>query len=554
MNYEILEALAQITRQRGVDRDLVVETLRTGLLAGAKKRFGTVDNIEIEIGEESGGIRMTATKTVVEEVNKPAEEMDLESAREIKPDAEIGDTVEVELSFEDFGRNAIQVTKQILLQRVREAERERIYNDFHARIGEIVTGTVQQIDRRGIIVNLGRTEAVLPLREQMHTERYRQGNTVRAYILDVLKTSKGPQVVLSRTHPEFLEKLFQLEVPEIYEGIVTIKAVAREPGDRSKIAVVSKEEKIDPVGACVGLRGSRVQAIVRELSGEKIDIVQWSPDPNVFVSRALSPAKVGKTVGNEASHRITVVIPDDQLSLAIGKGGQNARLAAKLTGWRIDMVSESEYGKRLRHEELLLVELDELPGVGEKLEARLLAHGLDSAQRIRDAGKEALLSVKGVGEKTAERLLDAAAEAIAVREVAVREIEEAERAAAAAEKAAEEAAAEAREETAGEEVEEAAEEAAEAEAEALDETAGEEIEEAAEEAAEAEAEAPDETAGEEIEEAALEEEVPSEGVATAAKERAEGTVEPPEAPPPEDEESAGAEAQADRGSAADESE
>ena len=490
---------------------------------------------------------MTATKTVVEEVTKPAEEIDLASAREIQPDIEIGGTVKVELPFEEFGRNAIQVTKQILLQRVREAERERIYNDFHARIGEIVTGTVQQIDRRGIIINLGRTEAILPLREQMHTERYRQGNTVRAYILDVLKTSKGPQVVLSRTHPEFLQKLFQFEVPEIYDGIVAIKAVAREPGDRSKIAVVSKEERVDPVGACVGLRGSRVQAIVRELSGEKIDIVQWSPDAATFVSRALSPAKVTRTIAHETSHRITVIIPDDQLSLAIGKGGQNARLAAKLTGWRIDMVSETEYGKRQRREELLLVTLDELAGVGEKLRGRLLGAGLDSAQKIREAGKEAMLAIKGVGEKTADKLMASVEEAIAVKETALREIEEALEAREAAEEGGEEAegleAEEPEEPAAAEEVVEEPDEEVAAEAEAPPEEKVEEVaaeaeapaEEKAEEvAAEAEAGAAEEAEemvpGEEVEDAPVAAEEPVQEAAQEAPLRAEVPLEKREPP------------------------
>lgn len=351
MNYEVLEALGQIIREKNVDRALVWETLKTGLLAAARKRFGAGDNLDVKIDEKTGKIEMVLARTVVEQVQDPGLEMSLQEARRIDPKATIGRQVEEQLSFEDFGRNAIQAVKQIVVQRVREAERENIYENFQGRIGDIVTGSVQQVDRGNIIVKLDRAEAIVPWREQIRREKYRQSETIRAYVLDVQKTTKGPQIILSRSHPQFLEILFRLEVPEIHEGIVEIKAVAREPGDRSKIAVLSHDDRVDAVGACVGMKGTRVQAIVRELNNERIDIVPWSSDPTVFVTKALSPARVSQvTILNIEARKMRVVVEDDQLSLAIGKAGQNARLAAKLTGWNIDLVKRTDLEKILMAE------------------------------------------------------------------------------------------------------------------------------------------------------------------------------------------------------------
>ncbi|MFQ5906745.1 MAG: transcription termination factor NusA, partial [bacterium] len=284
-----------------------------------------------------------------------------------------------------------------------------IYEGFSERIGDIVTGTVQQVDRRGVIVNLGRTEAIMPLREQIYTERIRQGQTIRAFILDVRRTSRGPQVILSRTHPDFLKKLFHFEVPEVYEAVVQIKSVAREPGDRSKIAVYSKDDKIDPVGACVGVKGSRVQAVVRELNGEKIDVVQWSSDTSLFVSRSLSPAKVLKCVLSEKRGRARVVIGDDQYSLAIGRGGQNARLAAKLTGLKIDILSESQYKEQLERDKESLIMLAKTHGVSPKMIDRLILAGFTSASDIAQSNEKELISIKGIGERTAAKILEASA-------------------------------------------------------------------------------------------------------------------------------------------------
>jgi N utilization substance protein A len=437
MDYEVLEALGQITREKNVPMELVLETLEAGLKSAAKKKFGTSDHIKVDIDQTSGEIAISAVRKVVDEVEDAVLEVTLEDAKQIDPKAKLGEEVEEKLNFQDFGRNAIQAAKQILIQRIREAEREKIFEDYSERIGEIITGSVQQIDRGNIIVNLGRPEGVVPVKEQIRRERYRQGDTIRAYLTDVQKTTKGPQIILSRTHPGFLEKLFQLEVPEIYEKIVEIKAVAREAGDRSKVAVTSNDARVDPVGACVGLKGIRVQNIVRELSNERIDIVPWSPDPATFVTKAISPAKVSRIEIEEGERRIILVVQEDQLSLAIGRAGQNVRLAAKLTGWKIDILSEEEFKKHQQEKAAMLVSISELRGVGPKLEAELLKADVETVQDLARMSPEQLTQVPGVGPATAQKLLAAAAEMVtkieAERLVKIR----AEAKAAAAEEAAE---------------------------------------------------------------------------------------------------------------------
>src|SRR5882672_2963114 len=342
MNYELMEAMAQIAREKSVDKAILVETLEAGLLSAGRKRFGPNANIEVRFDETSGRIVMRLKRSVVEDADDLGIEVDLAEARTIDADIQIGQELVQELSLEDLGRNAIAAAKQVLVQRVREAERERIYEDYHDRVGEMVRGTVQQVDRGNIYVKLDRSEAILPPREQIARDRYHQGDHIKAYIIAVDKLARGPQIILSRTHPEFLRRLFEAEVPEVAEKIIEIKGIAREPGSRAKVSVVSNDDKIDAVGACVGIKGSRVQAIVRELGGEKIDIVPWSHDPVVFVTRSLSPAKVLEAQVIDQEQKILVTVADDQLSLAIGKGGQNARLAAKLTGWKIDLISKSE--------------------------------------------------------------------------------------------------------------------------------------------------------------------------------------------------------------------
>lgn len=420
MNYELMDAMAQIAREKSVDKAILIETLVAGLLSAGKKRFGAEANVEVKFDEQSGRIVMSLSRLVVEEAEDLEREVDLAEALTIDPDAKVGQELKQELSLEDLGRNAIAAAKQVLVQRVREAERERIYEDYHDRVGEMVRGTVQQVDRGNIYVKLDRSEAILPPREQIARDRFHQGDHIKAYIIAVDKLARGPQVILSRTHPEFLRRLFEAEVPEVAEKIIEIKGIAREPGSRAKVSVVSNDDKIDAVGACVGIKGSRVQAIVRELGGEKIDIVPWSVDPVVFVTRALSPAKVLEAHVVENEPKILVTVADDQLSLAIGKGGQNARLAAKLTGWKIDLISKSERERQKELEKRSRIDIEELEGAGPKLREKLVREGIETVQDLLKTPLAELLEIQGVGEKTAEKLLE---EARALLERRSREIE-----------------------------------------------------------------------------------------------------------------------------------
>ncbi|MDA0709916.1 MAG: transcription termination factor NusA [bacterium] len=423
MNYEVLEALRQIAQEKNVNRDLVVETLEIGLISAAKKRFGLGDNVEVTFDSGSGSILVEAIKDIVEDdaVEDTGLQMGLSQAKEINPSAEVGTQIREALPFAAFGRNAIQTAKQVLVQRVREAEREKIHEDYQGRIGEIISGTVQQISRGDILINLGRTEAVIPLKEQIRKERYRQGDPIRAYVVNVLRTSKGPQVLLSRTHPGFLDKLFQLEVPEIYEGTIEIKAVAREPGERAKIAVHSNDARIDPVGACVGMKGSRVQAVVRELSNERIDIVPWAEDEAIFLSRALSPAIVKRVVIDRRERRMSAIVEDDQLSLAIGKSGQNARLAAQLTGWHVDIMHETRFEEQQAERAATAVSLADVPGIGKIMYERLEEAGIHSANALVRLPLEKLILVPGIGEATGAKLQQTAKEIVSERIASYRE-------------------------------------------------------------------------------------------------------------------------------------
>jgi N utilization substance protein A len=408
MNYEILEALSQITKDKNIDMDFVIESLEAGLMLAAKKKFGNTDNIKVEINQKSGEIKITATKKVVKEITDPNTEIILAEAKKLNPNVKSGNEVEVEIGFDEFGRNAIISAKQILVQRVREAEREKIYEEYKDKVEDIVTGNVQQVDKGNLLVNLGRAEGIIPLKEQIKKEKYRQGDRIRAYVLDVQKTAKGPQIVLSRAHPGFLQRLFELEVPEIYERIVEIKAVAREPGERSKIAVSSINERVDPVGACVGVKGTRVQNIVRELSNERIDIVPWSAIPETFAARALAPAKVVHIDTYYDDNSMTLVVEDDRLSLAIGKSGQNARLAAKLVGWKINILGESEYKEHKRVESELKIYVSELSGVGKKLKEKLAKAGIETIQDLAKSSIETLTQIEGIGQKKAASLIQTA--------------------------------------------------------------------------------------------------------------------------------------------------
>ena len=346
MNRELLMVIEQIGREKGIEPEVLFEALECALLSASRKNLGAADNIRMEIDRKTGAVKVYGRKTVVEEVADPKIELSLAEAKALNAEAEIGDELEQELPPQEFGRIAAQTAKQVILQRVRDAERDRIYAEFAGREGQILRGVVHRIEKRNVIVEIGKGEAILPDREQIPGERYNPGDRLRAYVLEVRRTAKGPQITLSRTHPGYLVRLFETEIPEIQEGIVLVKAAAREAGERAKIAVASTKRDVDPIGACVGLRGTRIQVISRELRGEKIDIIEWSEDPVTFVARALSPAKVSSvTVVDEPDTEgpsALVVVPDNQLSLAIGKKGQNARLAAKLTGMRIDIKSEAE--------------------------------------------------------------------------------------------------------------------------------------------------------------------------------------------------------------------
>ncbi|WP_416150911.1 transcription termination factor NusA [Salipaludibacillus sp. HK11] len=342
MNNEFMDALATIEKDKGIDKEIILEAIEQALITGYKRNFNSAQNVRVDVDRKSGMIRVFAQKEVVEEVFDTRLEISLEEAKSINPLYEVDDIVEIEVTPRDFGRIAAQTAKQVVTQRVREAERGIIYSDFIDREEDIMTGIVQRQDHRFIYVDLGRVEALMPIGEQMPNESYKHNDRIKAFITKVEKTTKGPQIMISRSHPGLLKRLFELEVPEIYDGTVEVKSVSREAGERSKISVHAEDSEVDPVGSCVGQRGQRVQTIVNELKGEKIDIVRWSEDPKVYVANALSPSKVLQVKVNEEDKMTQVVVPDYQLSLAIGKRGQNARLAAKLTGWKIDIKSQTD--------------------------------------------------------------------------------------------------------------------------------------------------------------------------------------------------------------------
>ncbi|WP_042223738.1 transcription termination factor NusA [Oceanobacillus manasiensis] len=363
MSNQLFEAIDYLAKDKGIDKDILLEALEAALISAYKKNFKSATNVRVELNEETGKMGVFSRKTVVEEVEDNQEEMSLEEAIKIDPNYTIEDVVEVEVTPKDFGRIAAQAAKQVVTQRVREAERGVIFSEYADREEDVMTGIIQRKDPRFVYVNLGKIEAKLAEAEQMPTEEYYVHDRLKVFVTKVENTSKGPQIYISRSHPGLLKRLFEMEVPEIYEGIVEIKSVAREAGDRSKISVHAPDPEIDPVGSCVGQKGQRVQAIVNELKGEKIDVVEWSEDPVVYVSNALSPSKVVDVLVNEEEKATTVIVPDYQLSLAIGKRGQNARLAAKLTGWKIDIKSESE----AREEGLLKEQEEVLPDTEEDL-------------------------------------------------------------------------------------------------------------------------------------------------------------------------------------------
>ncbi|KMO86276.1 transcription elongation factor NusA [Megasphaera cerevisiae DSM 20462] len=342
MNKELLNAIAYLSKEKGVSADVICDSLEAVLITAYKKEPGSNPLAEVELNRQTGDYRIMAAKTVSEEVENSHAQISLDDARALDPDYEPGDIVNVDVTPSNFGRIAAQAAKQVMIQRLREAERSIVYDEFSNRTDDIITGIIQRIEQKNVYVDLGKAEAVLPVSEQIPTETYTVGERIKCYVVEVRKTTKGAQILVSRTHPGLLKRLFELEVPEIYEGVVELKSVAREPGRRSKIAVYSRDANVDSVGACVGPKGTRVQNIVTELQNEKIDIVKWDDDPAVYIANALSPAQVISVTVDEAEKSSSVVVPDYQLSLAIGKAGQNARLAAKLTNWKIDIKSESQ--------------------------------------------------------------------------------------------------------------------------------------------------------------------------------------------------------------------
>ena len=404
MNSGFIEAFAQIIREKRVDKNTLVETIKASLISAAKRKLGANAEVEVHIDEAKGALEIIRLFHVVDKVEDESLELTLEEAKKIDEKAKVGSDVTIPLPIEEFGRNAIQTAKQVLMQKVREAERERIFEDYKDKAGSIVTGTVRQVDRGNILVNLGRAEAYLPQREQIRKERYNQGDTIRACIIDVDNEAKGPQIILSRTSERFLRKLFEQEVPEIFDGDVEIKNVAREPGGRSKIAVFSRNDKVDAVGSCVGMKGSRVQAVVNELHGEKIDIVNWSETSSEFTSRALAPAKISSLRFNESTGEVLAIVEEDQLSLAIGRDGQNVRLASKLTGWKIELMTVRDAERRDRIENKLQMDISEMYGATTRISQKLRSIGILTVQKLHKTPLEELLQIEGIGPKTAEKL------------------------------------------------------------------------------------------------------------------------------------------------------
>jgi N utilization substance protein A len=404
---DIKKVIDQVSRDKGIDSPVLFRVLEEALKSAAKKKYGNKIDIEVKYNEESGEIEVFQFKEVVEDVIDPDLQISLEDGILLDSECEIGDSLGTRMNTASFGRIAAQSAKQVIIQKMKDAERDAVYTSFVNRRGEIVNGIVHRVDRNHIIVNLGQAEAILPAREQIPRESYRRGDRIRSYIMEVRNDAFGAQIVLSRTHPEFMVNLFKTEVPEIAEGLVSIMAAAREPGSRGKIAVASSDSDIDPVGACVGMKGSRVQTVVQELRGEKIDIIPWHMDPAKFVCNALAPAQISRVIIDEENRSMEVIVPDEYLSVTIGKKGQNVRLASKLTKWRLDVKSESRYNRAMKegYDTLLM-----LPGVGISLADALYEKGFSSAEEISGSTVEELMKVGEISKEDAQRLIEIAGE------------------------------------------------------------------------------------------------------------------------------------------------
>ncbi|MEM6615059.1 MAG: transcription termination factor NusA [Pseudomonadota bacterium] len=402
---ELLQIAEAVAREKSIEREIVIEAMENAIAKAARSRYGSETEIRVDIDPKTGEMKLNRLLQVVEEVEDTAKELDLEDAQAKDPAAQIGDTIMDPLPPFEFGRVAAMNAKQVIVQDVRRAERERQYEEYKDRTGEIINGTVKRAEYGNVVVDLGRGEAIVRRDELIQREAYRYGDRIRAYIFDVRREDRGPQIFLSRTHPQFMAKLFTMEVPEIYDGIIEIRAVARDPGSRAKIAVISNDSSIDPVGACVGMRGSRVQAVVNELQGEKIDIIPWSPDPATFIVNALQPAEVVKVVLDEDADRIEVVVPDDQLSLAIGRRGQNVRLASQLTGWDIDIMTEADESERRQKEFAERTDMFmESLNVDEVVGQLLASEGFTSMEEVAYVPLDEVAMIEGFDEETAEEI------------------------------------------------------------------------------------------------------------------------------------------------------
>ncbi|MCH8018535.1 transcription termination factor NusA [candidate division KSB1 bacterium] len=409
MKSDIVEAFSAIAKEKNIEKEVLGEILESTILGIIRKKYGKTDNFDIFVSLDKGEIEIYQNKTIVEEVIDEVEEIDLESARKVEPDLDIGDEFIEIIDPKSFGRRLIVSAKQNLNQKIKDAEKEILYEEFKNRVGEIIVGDVRQIYRDELYLNIEKTEVILPKSEQIHTERYRRGDHVRAIISAVEKTNRGLEIIISRASPKILIRLFELEVPEIYDGIIEIKRVAREPGERAKIAVLSNDKRIDALGACVGMKGIRIQSISKELNNEKIDVINWHGDPGIFIARALSPAKVYKVIVDQNKKKAIAVLTEDQISLAIGRGGQNRRLASRLAEYDIEIIKESEYTKIMEGKigtgdsgE----DLKDLKGLTPGMLKKLTKAGLSTIEEVEDAGVEGLSELPGIGEKTAKKIID----------------------------------------------------------------------------------------------------------------------------------------------------
>jgi len=401
MNQEIVEAFKDIARNKNIDRDLLGEIMENIFLMMIKKKYGATDYFDVIVNIDKGEIEIYQEKKIVETVTDPGLEISIAEARKFEPDLEVGDEYVEIIDPTSFGRRLIISAKQNLSQKIKEAEKEVIFEEFKNRIGEIIIGDITQMNKDEIYVSLEKTEVVMPKEEQIYNERYRRGDSIKAIIKEVVRSARGPEIIISRRDPRFLIHLFELEVPEIYDGIIEIRGVEREAGDRTKIAVESNDKRIDPIGACVGMKGVRIQAIVKELNNEKIDIISYSKDPKIYIARALSPCKPKYVEVNEETQSARVIVEDEQAALAYGKGGQSLRLASALTGYKIDIIRESDLKEKEEEKiDIMLVE-----SLSDKIKQKLVSNGFESAEDILDAGMKKIIEIPGIGVKTAEKII-----------------------------------------------------------------------------------------------------------------------------------------------------